>query len=129
MATLVVEVDDALLERITDAAQERGEDKEHLIVKVLTQAFPSKATDTEMTLTEDMPAVLAPFPVEQDRQESEIGPATSAHTPQPTHSDDGIDLTLIRWMLSLTPLERLRTAQRYARSAQRLRNAPRRVRL
>ena len=47
----------------------------------------------------------------------------------PTHSEDGIDLTLIRWMLSLTPLERLRVGQRYARSAQRLRNAPRRTRL
>ena len=46
---------------------------------------------------------------------------------QQTHSDDGVDLTLIRWMLSLSPIERLRTAQRYAASAQRLRNAPRRV--
>ena len=25
----------------------------------------------------------------------------------PEHSDDGVDLTLIRWMLSLTPAERL----------------------
>lgn len=25
----------------------------------------------------------------------------------PTHSEDGVDLTLIRWMLSLTPAERL----------------------
>ena len=47
----------------------------------------------------------------------------------PTYSDDGVDLTLIRWMLSLSPIERLRTAQRYANSARRLRNAPRRVRL
>lgn len=45
----------------------------------------------------------------------------------PTYSDDGVDLTLIRWMLSLSPLERLRTAQRYANAAQRLRNAPRRI--
>jgi hypothetical protein len=26
---------------------------------------------------------------------------------QPTHSEDGVDLTLIRWMLSLTPAQRL----------------------
>ena len=39
-------------------------------------------------------------------------------TAPPTHSEDGVDLTLIRWMLSLSPLERLRTAQRYANSAQ-----------
>jgi len=25
----------------------------------------------------------------------------------PAYSEDGVDLTLIRWMLSLTPLERL----------------------
>jgi hypothetical protein len=29
----------------------------------------------------------------------------------PTHSDDGVDLTLIRWMLSLTPAERLQVLQ------------------
>jgi hypothetical protein len=27
--------------------------------------------------------------------------------PLPEYSEDGIDLTLIRWMLSLTPAERL----------------------
>ena len=48
---------------------------------------------------------------------------------QQTHGDDEVDVTLIRWMLSLTPLERLRTAQRYANSAQRLRNAPMRKKL
>ena len=29
----------------------------------------------------------------------------------PQHSDDGVDLTLIRWMLSLTPGERLAVLQ------------------
>ena len=28
------------------------------------------------------------------------------------YSEDGVDLTLIRWMLSLTPLERLEFLQR-----------------
>ena len=28
--------------------------------------------------------------------------------PAPEYSEDGVDLTLIRWMLSLTPAERLR---------------------
>lgn len=28
-----------------------------------------------------------------------------------THSGDGVDLTLIRWMLGLTPTERLQAAQ------------------
>ncbi len=33
-------------------------------------------------------------------------------TPElPTHSEDGVDLTLIRWMLSLTPAERLEALQ------------------
>lgn len=29
----------------------------------------------------------------------------------PTHSEDGVDLTLIRWMLGLTPAERLEVLQ------------------
>ncbi|HWQ53097.1 MAG TPA: hypothetical protein VN442_05395 [Bryobacteraceae bacterium] len=28
--------------------------------------------------------------------------------PAPEYSEDGVDLSLVRWMLSLTPLERLR---------------------
>ncbi|HEX5269005.1 MAG TPA: hypothetical protein VFW33_00895 [Gemmataceae bacterium] len=40
----------------------------------------------------------------------------------PTHSEDGVDLTLIRWMLSLTPLERLRVLQESAESILRLRD-------
>ena len=38
-----------------------------------------------------------------------------------THSDDGVDLTLIRWMLSLTPAERLDVLQQHVRSILRLR--------
>jgi hypothetical protein len=30
---------------------------------------------------------------------------------EPTHSPDGVDLTLIRWMLSLTPGQRLAAIQ------------------
>ena len=30
---------------------------------------------------------------------------------RPTHSPDGVDLTLIRWMLSLTPEERIRVLE------------------
>jgi hypothetical protein len=32
--------------------------------------------------------------------------------PAPDYSDDGVDLSLIRWFLSLTPAERLEFAQR-----------------
>jgi hypothetical protein len=39
----------------------------------------------------------------------------------PERSEDGVDLTLIRWMLSLTPAERLRAVQTNARSLMRLR--------
>ncbi len=31
----------------------------------------------------------------------------------PMHSEDGVDLTLIRWMLSLTPAERLEALQSF----------------
>jgi hypothetical protein len=32
--------------------------------------------------------------------------------PVPEYNEDGVDLTLIRWMLSLTPAERLEFLQR-----------------
>ncbi|MBY0526530.1 MAG: hypothetical protein K2R98_24255 [Gemmataceae bacterium] len=41
----------------------------------------------------------------------------------PTHSEDGVDLTLIRWMLSLTPDERLDALEQMAQSIQELRDA------
>lgn len=37
------------------------------------------------------------------------------------YSEDGVDLTLIRWMLSLTPADRLQVLQRNVRSILRLR--------
>ncbi len=41
----------------------------------------------------------------------------------PDYSEDGVDLTLIRWMLSLTPEERLRVLQETVRSLEKLRDA------
>ena len=38
-----------------------------------------------------------------------------------TRSEDGVDLTLIRWMLSLTPRERIEVLQNNVRSILRLR--------
>src|SRR5262245_60754103 len=40
---------------------------------------------------------------------------------EPTHSPDGVDLTLIRWMLSLTPEERLFALQNHIDAIRRLR--------
>ncbi|NWG72762.1 MAG: hypothetical protein HXY23_14315 [Parvularculaceae bacterium] len=37
--------------------------------------------------------------------------------------DDGVDLTLIRWMLSLSPAERLQVLQDAVQSSMRLRDA------
>ena len=39
------------------------------------------------------------------------------------YSEDGVDLTLIRWMLSLTPIERLQVLQQNIRSVMRLMGA------
>lgn len=39
-----------------------------------------------------------------------------------THSEDGVDLTLIRWMLSLTPAQRLQVLQRHVNSILRARS-------
>ena len=43
------------------------------------------------------------------------------HGDAPTHSADGVDLTLIRWMLSLTPEERLEVLRANVSSILRLR--------
>jgi hypothetical protein len=41
----------------------------------------------------------------------------------PSHSEDGVDLTLIRWMLSLTPEERLQVLQDHVDNIMSIRNA------
>ena len=51
------------------------------------------------------------------------GEAESSHENDPTYSADGVDLTLIRWMLSLTPAERLEVLQQSAESLLSLRDA------
>ena len=35
------------------------------------------------------------------------------YPPEPDYSGDGVDLSLIRWMLSFTPAERLEFAERH----------------
>jgi hypothetical protein len=40
-------------------------------------------------------------------------PAQDDQSPPIDYSDDGVDLTLIRWMLSLSPAERLQLLQRH----------------
>ena len=42
--------------------------------------------------------------------------------PEPEISPDGVDLSLIRWMLSLSPLERLEVLQDWADGALALRD-------
>ncbi len=43
------------------------------------------------------------------------------------YSEDGVDLTLIRWMLSLTPTERLQVLQDNISSIQKLKDAKNRI--
>ncbi|MBZ5554751.1 MAG: hypothetical protein LAO21_18695 [Acidobacteriia bacterium] len=51
-----------------------------------------------------------------------------ARPAQPSYSDEGVDLTLIRWMPSLTPAERLEVLQQNVQSLLRLRdNKPKAV--
>lgn len=47
---------------------------------------------------------------------------TTPQIGQITYSDDGVDVTLIRWMLSLTPSERLQVLQQNVQSLARLCN-------
>ena len=91
---------------------------EHKIVEL--SANPSNPSDRSDSSANETDIVAEPIPV--------YSPFEADAIRLPTHSEDGTDLTLIRWMLSLTPLERLRTAQQYARSVQRLRDAASRAR-
>jgi hypothetical protein len=56
-----------------------------------------------------------------------IGPPYTPEYEEPPYSEDGVDLTLIRWMLSLTPIERLRVGQSAAAAAMRLKDAAKRA--
>jgi hypothetical protein len=49
------------------------------------------------------------------------GVSDQTHADEPIYSADGVDLTLIRWMLSLTPEERLEVLQANVSSILRLR--------
>ena len=53
---------------------------------------------------------------------NDMGPAEAWPAGAPEYSEDGVDLTLIRWMLSLTPAERLQTLQDTVNSIMRLRD-------
>ena len=48
-------------------------------------------------------------------------PDQQAPEQQPASSEDGVDVTLIHWMLSMTPAERLATLQRFIESVRRIR--------
>jgi hypothetical protein len=58
-------------------------------------------------------------------QNTSLSPATENERKpgiEQTYSSDGVDLTLIRWMLSLTPAERLQVLQQSVKSLLRLRD-------
>ena len=42
---------------------------------------------------------------------------------RPTHSPEGVDLTLIRWFLTLTPMERLAAVEYHRKAVQQIRDA------
>ena len=51
----------------------------------------------------------------------DVEPDKQCAADEPAYSPDGVDLTLIRWMLSLTPAERLRVLQRFVNSVRNIR--------
>jgi hypothetical protein len=65
----------------------------------------------EMTLMKETDTLL--YPADKQLQ---------AQNEQQPYSEDGVDLTLIRWMLSMTPAERLKVLQENVQSLARLIN-------
>ena len=66
-------------------------------------------------------AVFARGFMKQDDPRQPDSEKTSSSKDALIYSKDGVDLTLIRWMLSLTPTERLQTLQQNIQSIMRLR--------
>lgn len=54
-------------------------------------------------------------------EDKAAGERAGAPTAELTHSEDGVDLTLIRWMLSLTPAQRLDVLEDYLSTVLRMR--------
>lgn len=59
---------------------------------------------------------------ESDRNTNKVK-TTSQDRVRPTHSPEGVDLTLIRWFLTLTPMERLRALESQMKAIQAIRDA------
>lgn len=77
----MIQVEDALMERIVGIAHERGKDTEHVIAEALRQVFRSKEAEQNTTLDEDMMKILAPYWAEQDRREAESDASAQASGP------------------------------------------------
>ena len=62
-------------------------------------------------------------PVMQDRKHSAVTGKLSDSEPVTSFAEDGVDLTLIHWFLSLNPFERLQAAQDMIDTVWKLREA------
>jgi hypothetical protein len=58
-----------------------------------------------------------------DQRSTDVPGDPGASLDLPAYSDDGVDLTLIRWMLSLTPAERLDVLQGHVEGILSIRHA------
>ena len=54
--------------------------------------------------------------MERKDPQSEVEEKAPESEDEPTYTEDGVDVTLIRWMLSLTPTERLQVLQESVQS-------------
>lgn len=61
--------------------------------------------------------------MENENRSATNNPPNSGASDRPTHSPDGVDLTLIRWMLSLSLDERLEVLQQHINAVLALRDA------
>lgn len=60
--------------------------------------------------------------MERKDPQSEVEEKAPESEDEPTYTEHGVDDTLIRWMLSLTPTEGLQTLQQSVQSLMRLRD-------
>jgi hypothetical protein len=61
--------------------------------------------------------------MDPNARETSDTPQDASDSERPSHGEDGVDLTLIRWMLSRTPLQRLQVLQQHIQALARLHDA------
>lgn len=89
MTTLIVNVEDALMERIARIAAERGEDATQVVVDALEHVFKQEAANNSKTMGAEILELLTPYWAEQDTHPERYQPGLT-----PENAGDSVETYL-----------------------------------